>query len=284
MRTFVIAALMTGMAPVAAPALAANRATVADGTLPVTIDGTAYQLAARVYRPAGSGPFPLVVINHGTPPDKSKFPTVQLGFVRAAAWFVDHGYMVVTALRPGFGTSSGSYLEAAGRCRDENYVAAGEKTAAVESAIVTAAAKLPDADPRRIVVVGQSAGGFGAIALADAPPPGVVGVISFAGGRGGDGQEHICGGEDRLIAAEGHFGAGNRVPQLWLYATNDHFFRRDLAHGMYDAYSRASTPPVTFVGLPPFGDDGHKTFAKADPSVWERPVSAFLKRVAPVGR
>lgn len=146
------------------------------------------------------------------------------------------------------------------------------------------AATLPGADPARIVVVGQSAGGFGAVALADAPPPGVVGVISFAGGRGGDGKEHICGSEDRLIAAEGHFGAGNRVPQVWLYAANDHFFRRDLAHRMYAAYAGASTPPVTFVGLPSFGDDGHKTFAKADPSVWERPVSAFLKRVVPAAR
>lgn len=284
MRKVLIAALMTCGIAIASPTMAAPRATVADGTLPVTIDGTGYQLAARVYRPAGSGPFPLVVINHGTPPDKSKFPGVELGFVRAAAWFVDHGYMVVTALRPGFGTSSGSYLEAAGRCQDENYVAAGEKTAAVERAIVSAAATLPGADPTQIVVVGQSAGGFGAVALADAPPPGVVGVISFAGGRGGDGKEHICGGEDRLIAAEGHFGAGNRVPQVWLYAANDHFFRRDLAHRMYAAYAGASTPPVTFVGLPSFGDDGHKTFAKADPSVWERPVSSFLKRMMPAAR
>ena len=53
---------------------------------------------------------------------------------------------------------------------------------------------------------------------------------------------------------------------------------------MYAAYAGASMPPVTFVGLPSFGDDGHKTFAKADPSVWERPVSAFLKRVMPAGR
>ena len=63
MRKVLIAALTTCGIAIALPAMAAPRATVADGTLPITIDGTGYQLAARVYRPAGSGPFPLVVIN-----------------------------------------------------------------------------------------------------------------------------------------------------------------------------------------------------------------------------
>ncbi len=224
------------------------------------------------------------MINHGTPPDKSKFPGVELGFVRAAAWFVDHGYMVVTALRPGFGTSSGSYLEAAGRCQDENYVAAGEKTAAVERAIVTAAATLPGADPSRIVVVGQSAGGFGAVALADAPPPGVVGVISFAGGRGGDGKEHICGSEDRLIAAEGHFGAGNRVPQVWLYAANDHFLpprpRPSHVRGLcrcFDAAGHLRRPALLRRRWPQDLRQGRSVGVGTA-------VSAFLKRVMPAAR
>ena len=252
----------------------------AETRLAIALGDQDYELAARIYRPAGAGPFPLVVINHGTPPDKGKLPDAKLGFARAARWFVGRGYMVVVALRPGFGSSTGRYLEAAGNCRTEDFVAAGRKTAAVEAAIVTAASALPDVDPRRIVVVGQSAGGYGAVALADAPPPGVVGIISFAGGRGSNGKETICAGEDRLISAERTFGAGNQLPQLWLYAANDHFFRPDLAHRMAAAYAGASTPPVTFVDLPAFGDDGHKTLGQADPSVWAAPVATFLGRVA----
>ena len=251
----------------------------ADERLAITLGGTGYDLAARIYRPSGAGPFPLVIINHGTPPDKTKLPGIRLGFARAANWFVGRGFMVVVALRPGFGSSSGSYLEAAGTCRNEDFVAAGRRTAAIEAAIVSAAAMLPGADPKRIVVVGQSAGGYGAVALADEPPPGVVGVISFAGGRGGNGKEHICAGEDKLIAAERRFGAGNRLPQLWLYAANDHYFRPDLAHRMATAYTSASSAPVTFVDLPPYGDDGHQTFARADPRVWAAPVDAFLAHV-----
>ena len=142
-------------------------------------------------------------------------------------------------------------------------------------AIVESAAALPDIDPRRIVVVGQSAGGFGAIALADAPPPGVLGVISFTGGRSGDDHENICGGAARLIEATATLGRANRVPQLWLVAANDHFIPPALAH----AYQAGSAPTIKFVDLPPFGDDGHKTFALEDASVWDSAVGAFLAEV-----
>lgn len=284
MRTKLVALLLAIALQVAPLSNALARLSVSEARLPITLDGVGYDLAARIYRPSGVGPFPLVVINHGTPPDKTKLPDVRLGYARAASWFADRGYMVVVALRPGFGSSSGTYLEAAGTCRNEDFVAAGRRTAAIEGAIASAAAALPDADPKRIVIVGQSAGGYGAVALADAPPPGVVGVISFAGGRGGNGKEHICAGEDRLIAAERQFGAGNHLPQLWLYAANDHFFRPDLAHRMAAAYSGASAAPVAFVDLPPFGEDGHQTFAKADPAIWAAPVQAFLGKTVTVAR
>jgi hypothetical protein len=51
----------------------------------------------------------------------------------------------------------------------------GRQTAIIESAIVRTASRLPSVDPTKIIVVGHSAGGFGAIALGDAPPPGVFG-------------------------------------------------------------------------------------------------------------
>ena len=248
--------------------------------LPIEIQGRILNLDARIYRPAGPGPFPLVVINHGTPPDKSKMRGIELGFDRAAKWFVSQGYATVVALRPGFGGSDGDYLESAGSCNHEDYVLGGRRTAAIESLIVKSASTLPFVQADHIIVVGQSAGGFGVVALADEPPPGVVGVISFAGGRGGDGDEHICGGTETLAAADAVFGKANKLPQLWLYAANDHFFNATVAHAMAQAYQAASTPKVTFVDLPAFGADGHQTFAKADPKVWTADVSAFLQSLA----
>ena len=187
--------------------------------------------------------------------------------------------MVVVAQRPGFGESDGPYLEESGPSSDRDYVRDGRETAAVESAIVETAARIPGVDASRIIVVGQSAGGFGAIALGDAPPPGAVGIISFAGGRGGDDHEHICSGADRLVQAAGPFGQANKVPQLWLFAANDHFFPPPVAHRMFDAYKAESAPPIGFIDLPPFDGDGHRTLGYADASVWASPVSTFLSDV-----
>jgi dienelactone hydrolase len=251
---------------------------VQDQRLAIKVDGRQFKLAARVFRPSGAGPFPVVVINHGTPVSMKDAGATKLGFTRAAQWFAAHGDLVVVALRPGFGDSDGPYLEHSGPCNSRDYVHDGRETAAVEAAIAEAAAALPGADASHIIVVGQSAGGFGAIALADAPPPGVVGVISFAGGRGGDDHEHICGGEQRLIDATATLGKGNQLPQLWLVAANDHFFPPPLAHAMFAAYQAASKAKVDFVDLPPFDGDGHKTLGQADPSVWAGPVSAFLSQ------
>jgi dienelactone hydrolase len=250
------------------------------GWLQVPIAGRSFKLAAQIFRPTGAGPFPLVVINHGIPVSSADARKQKPGFGIASEWFAGQGYVVVVPQRPGFGESDGPYLESSGPCSNRDYVHDGRTTAAIESAIVQAAAHLPGVDPQRIIVVGQSAGGFGAIALGDAPPSGVVGIISFAGGRGGDDHEHICGGAERLAEAVGAFGRANQVPQLWLYADNDHFFPPSVAHLMFDAYRAGSKPPVRFVGLPPFDGDGHRTFSSADPSVWADPVTTFLTEVA----
>ncbi len=249
------------------------------GWMKVPIDGREFRLAVHIFRPSGAGPFPLVVIHHGTPVSIVDARKQKPGFSAASAWFAGQGYLVVVAQRPGFGQSDGPYLEPSGPCSNRDYVRDGRQTAMVESAIVRTASQLPGVDPTRIIVVGQSAGGFGAIALGDAPPPGVVGIISFAGGRGGDDHEHICSGADRLALAARTFGQTNQVPQLWLYAVNDHFFPPAVAHLLFDAYQAGSKPAVRFVELPPFDGDGHKTLGYADPAVWANPVATFLAEV-----
>jgi len=249
------------------------------GWLKVPIDGREFRLAVHVFRPKGAGPSPLVVINHGIPVSIADARKQTLGFSAASEWFAEQGYIVVVAQRPGFGESDGPYLESSGPCSNRDYVHEGRQTAAVESAIVRTTSRLPGVDPTKIIVLGQSAGGFGAIALGDAPPPGVVGIISFAGGRGGDDHEHICSGADRLAKAAETFGRANQVPQLWLYAANDHFFPPAVAHILFAAYAAGSKPSVRFVDLPPFDGDGHKTLGHADPNVWATPVAAFLNDV-----
>ena len=252
---------------------------IESGALPVVVHGLSLNLEVRIFRPKGEGPFPLVVINHGTPNNTALARGMKLDFARPALWFAENGFLAVVAMRPGFGRSDGPYMEASEECINRDYVRDGRETAEVESAIVASASRLAGADRSRIIVVGHSAGGFGAIALADDPPPGVVGIISFAGGRGGDDNESICGGKARLIEATRTLGKSNRLPQLWLYAENDHFFPPALGRRLFEVYSQGTAEPMTFVDMPSFGRDGHMAFSGADPSVWAQPVSSFLKTV-----
>jgi predicted acyl esterase len=80
----------------------------------VPIDGREFRLAVHIFRPGGVGPFPLVVINHGTPVSIADARKQKLGFSIASAWFAQQEYLVVVAQRPGFGNSDGPYLEPSG--------------------------------------------------------------------------------------------------------------------------------------------------------------------------
>jgi hypothetical protein len=83
-------------------------------------------------------------------------------------------------------------------------------------------------------------GGLGALGVAYDKSPGVVGIINFAGGAGSIRPGEICSGSERLIAAVGRLGEGNLLPQMWLYAANDHYFEPSLAHAMVEAYRAGS--------------------------------------------
>ena len=268
-----------------APAAQAQQGvTLEDRRLSIQLDHRSFSLVARVFRPAGEGPFPLVVINHGTPSgDLARLRAAELTSLdRPARWFAEHGFIVLTMLRPGFGPSDGPFMERSTPCANRDYVRDAHQTADVEAAIIDSAKALPGVDARRVVVVGHSAGGFGAVALADAPPPGVLGVISFAGGKGVDGNGGVCSGVARLAHAGSVLGRANRLPQLWLYAPNDKEFPPSVARPLYDAYRAGSKPPVKFVDLPPVGDDGHLAFI-GDPDVWAAPVLAFLGELGASG-
>src|SRR5262249_62235766 len=71
-----------------------------------------------------------------------------------------------------------------GGCDDADYLKSGLATAATIEAAVDYMSAQSFIKKGRAVVVGQSAGGWGAIALASRNPPGVRAVMNFAGGRG----------------------------------------------------------------------------------------------------
>jgi dienelactone hydrolase len=237
-----------------------------------------FRLETMVYRPAGPGPFPLVMINHGVPGDKSRLRATEPAYQVAAHWWVGQGYAVAVPLRRGVGGSQGEFAESTDTCDAADFARVAFVAAADIKGVAQYLASQPFIDPRRIVLVGQSVGGFAGLAVAADPPPGVVAVVDFAGGIGGYGNGDICGGRDGLIEAARQLGLRAKVPSLWLYSTNDRWFGA-VAWPMFEAYRAGAKPPASFVALPPFSYDGHATLYRADPSVWASAVVAFMATV-----
>lgn len=231
-------------------------------------------LRTRVFRPSGPGPFPLAVISHGSPPDASQRPRMDVPtFAAASNWLLQRGYLVALPLRRGYGETGGPWREAYGSCGDPNYYRAGLVTAEDIQAVVGFFRARPEVARDRVLLIGQSAGGWGSIAADSQNPPGVSAVINFAGGRGGNPRTGNC-APQRLVDAAGRYGATARIPSLWLYSENDKFFAPALSRKMFDAFVRAGGR-AEYVALPAFGADGHRIFADGR-ALWQPPVERFL--------
>lgn len=237
---------------------------------------------ATVLRPAGAGPFPLMVMNHGsTQSAERRGEMAPPGYAAVAHWFVRRGYAVVLPQRPGHGQTGGPYLEDQNGCDDADFLAAGRGAAASIQATLAYMSAQPFVRRTGTVVVGQSAGGWGALAVAAEAPSGLRAVVNFAGGRGGrsyDRPGNNCAPE-RLVAAAATFGRTARVPTLWLYAENDSYFVPALSRQLADAFRQAGGR-ADYRLLPAFGTEGH-FLAESDAAepLWSPVLGQFLDRL-----
>src|SRR5204863_8991882 len=69
-------------------------------------------LEALLIRPAGSGPYPLALISHGTPREASARSTTSANrLYRQAIEFARRGFAALIVMRRGYATSGGDYAE-----------------------------------------------------------------------------------------------------------------------------------------------------------------------------
>ncbi len=246
--------------------------------LPAMFDGQVLALEAMEIRPRGPGPFPLAIIAHGTPAmpaQRQRYTVEQYGTV--ASELARHGFVAVAVMRRGFGASEGSFAETTGPCGQSRYAEAGLESARDLAETLRIMATQPYVDARRAIVVGQSAGGFAALALAAQVPPGLAAVINFAGGRGRYPDRNAVCEPEKLVAAMAQFGRATRVASLWIYAENDQSFPPDLARALHQAY-RAGGAPAELAMQPPFRDDGHRLFLEGVER-WRPVLDRFLQRL-----
>ncbi|MGM4992257.1 invasion associated locus B family protein [Tardiphaga sp. 841_E9_N1_2] len=243
---------------------------------------------AFLVRPVGDGPFPLVVMNHGISLDadqRTMFPMIE--YRDAARWFARRGYVVISPIR--YGASSlddrdlglyGAVFGHVGSCDNPNFRGPGLAIATLNEWVIEYMSKRKMVQPGKVIVVGQSGGGWGSIALASRNPSSVQAIITFAAGRGGriDGKANNNCAPEKLIAATGEFGRTARVPMLWIYSENDSYFGPDLTKRMHRAFIEAGGN-AEYRMLPPFGSDGHFMIDSGDAvPIWSPLVAQFLEK------
>jgi len=232
-------------------------------------------LEALLIRPAGSGPYPLALISHGTPREASARSTMSANrLYRQATEFARRGFAALIVMRRGYATSGGDYAENSGPCEHRNYLRTARESANDLRAAVQSMKSRTDVTTNSFIAVGVSAGGFATVALSADPPQGLAAAISFAGGRGSRADDDVC-DEDSLVGAFAALGRTSRIPMLWIYAGNDKFFRPDLAHRMHAAFTGAGGR-AQFIDAAAFGEDGHSLFS-AGIARWTPMVDAFLR-------
>jgi dienelactone hydrolase len=248
--------------------------------LPATFEGLfgpdTVNLDALVIRPNDGERHPLAVINHGTPRDYADQKKISpQNFLAQTREFARRGWVAVFFTRRGYGKSEGSYSEANGPCGSPDYEPAGRISTEDIREVIRLMKEKPYVDGSRIISVGRSTGGFATVALTTDPPPGLVAAISFAGGRGSSGPDSVC-HPDVLVKAMASYGKTSRIPMLWVYAENDHYFGPSVAHQMYAAFTEAGGK-AKFVAAPAFGADGHHLFSIGGIPIWTPYVDAFLE-------
>jgi dienelactone hydrolase len=218
-------------------------------------------IAARavLFRPVGDGPFRLAVIAHASTENVLRRAQMPQPEYRAlAAFLVARGFAVLVPERLGHGANGGRYLEDQGGCDDATYDHSGRATADQIALAMEFLRTQPFVRKDGAVIIGHSAGGWGALALAGEDPKAVSAIIVFAPGRGGhanDFPNQVC-APHSLIAAAGLFGQGARIPVTWLVAAHDSYFSPELSRKLVEAF-RAGGDRVDYRVLPASGSEGH---------------------------
>jgi dienelactone hydrolase len=239
-----------------------------------------YTIATTILRPEGPGPYGAVVLNHGFPgtEEERQAESWQV-FSTVAPVFARRGWAVVMPMRRGFGATGGEAAEDPGLCRRPQFQR-GEAAAAEDvMAAYEYARSLAYVDPSRMMLAGQSAGGMVSLYTAGMhAPEGLLAVLTFAAGRGGDPDRNpgVPCAVEALAKVFDALGPRVKVPVLLNYAENDRFFGSRVTRGWFERFA-AGGVQAQYVLQPSYGRDGHFLFTQlAGVEYWLPTVERFL--------
>ncbi|RPJ08659.1 MAG: hypothetical protein EHM28_03665 [Spirochaetaceae bacterium] len=142
------------------------------------IDERDYKLEGMIYRPDDNAAHPVIIMNHGR---NGKSPSVNPNEVSNYAdlckAFAQEGFTVLLLVRRGYGASQGPDSELKTTAVDSGLEGAKDVQAAIlymqqQSFVI----------PEKVVIAGQSQGGWVALACSAVRIRGVLGAINISGG------------------------------------------------------------------------------------------------------
>lgn len=241
-----------------------------------------YNIEVSLYTPPGPGPFPLFVFNHGDVTDGPSLARhVRYRDMYIVNEFIDEGFAVAIPARPGVGRSDGAYQRFGGA----SGIYLGPATGLLEKgrdqlaeglAAVEFLRKQPAIDADRVVMSGQSAGGFAVscLGLDVQPPAWLKAIVNFSGGRTDTKTGAVASSlNEGMVSAFGYLGKTSRVPSLWIFAEHDSRYTAETIRASYAAFTSAGGHAVLKL-YPPIKQDGH--FIYHEPDKWRADSRAFL--------
>ncbi|TIX86651.1 hypothetical protein BSK43_027070 [Rhizobium sp. P44RR-XXIV] len=250
-------------------------------SLPIQIGSKTMELETLVVRPVDGDRFPLVLIVNGSAgANPSEMHPEWLAHI--AHDFAHRGWIAASVVWPGYGRSTGTFMNKAGNCSRPDVSmflnAHGDELAAALKTLRTRS----DVDPSVTLGLGISIGGASMLDLAGRTDRPLTAVINISGGvyhytTVGVADPNCSLFQDDLVRDFTGFGRNNPTPTLWFYAANDPYFGPDLAQRLLAGY-RSGGGNVDFVGLPPFGQDGHTLYKWNANPLLEPRIDDFLRR------
>jgi len=249
----------------------------------VVIRSGSATLHAMLWRPQGRGPFPAILLNHGS--GRAGEELQRLGpYERNAETlgpvFARHGYVLLYLYRRGVGPSIDQgdnavdlmNREFAAHGQDARnalqlQLLEGREMADARAALAFLRAR-PYVDVGDVALVGHSFGGSLTLLIAEREPNLRAVVVFSAAGYSFDRSSKL---RTRLLAAVDHIAA----PVFFIHAENDY----SLSSGkVLDARRELTGKPHRLKIYPPIGetvDEGHD-FLHVGVSIWEPDLFAFL--------
>jgi dienelactone hydrolase len=237
------------------------------------------QLEMTLFLPDGPGPHPVVVFNHDDVDiDHAYRRNKQRVRDPNIAWaFLQHGIAVAMPARRGLAMSEGKYPGGSARYDSDPVYRARTHAQDILPALDYLKTRR-EIDARRIILAGQSAGGYSVMVIASTHLPGVIGVVNFSGGRTDATGSEGAGALNRMMVnGFEELGKTTRVPTLWIFAENDSKYSADTIRASHAAYVKAGGVARLSISAPTAGD-GHLIYHR--PELWRDALKEFLGEIS----